>query len=402
MAARESIGSPLVTSSTALPRPTIRGVRAVPPQPGNRPSFTSGKAKLVLSSSAMIRRSHQSASSVRAAGAEAADRGNGDERTLRQPAEQFLPLSRDGLNCFRGLIERRQKFSQVGPGDKIARLGGTNHEACQAVEFFQVAEVPVKIFQHRLREDVHRFVRIVEREHCHVVGGKFQRKHRRLGHRVFCGLRVRVVSAVIAEGGSPRSALGAGLTTSPTSKLHSMELDQSSTDGVEGNPGDDPSHGGWVFPALLAAVLLIGVVVALGNRRPESQGVAQRADGDWTPSDESRGRTVALEIDFGNGARKHFAALPWQPEMTVAQLMKAALEFRPGIEFSQLGTGASGLLTSIDGLKNEGAGGRNWRYRVVDRSGNDRYGEVSFCLEPVEPGMSVLWEFAAGDYNTSR
>jgi len=177
-----------------------------------------------------------------------------------------------------------------------------------------------------------------------------------------------------------------------------MELSQSSTDGVGGNSGGDQSQGGWVFPALLAVVLLVTVVIAIGNRQPETGGAAPGGTGHWTPSAEPLGDTVALEIDFGNGARKHIAALPWQAGMTVEQVMTAAHDFRPGIEFTQIGGGASGLLTSIDGLKNEGAGGRNWRYRVQDQQG-DRYGEVSFCLEPVTPGMSVLWEFAAGDYN---
>ena len=178
-----------------------------------------------------------------------------------------------------------------------------------------------------------------------------------------------------------------------------MELGQSSTDGVDGNSGGQKSHGGWVFPALLATVLLIAAAIAFGNRQPGTQGAAPGTIGSWTPSERPQGSTAALVIDFGNGARKQFAALPWQAGMTVAQVMEQARKFRPGVEFTQVGEGASGLLTAIDGLKNEGSGGRNWRYRVRDQDG-DHFGEVSFCLEPIEPGMSVLWEFAAGDYNS--
>lgn len=174
-----------------------------------------------------------------------------------------------------------------------------------------------------------------------------------------------------------------------------MELGQSSTDGVDGDLGSDPGgnqfHGGWVFPFLLAMVLLASVI-ALGNRQPGPQSASPETTGSWTPSSEPQGITVALEIDFGNGAKKQFAALPWRAGMTVADLMGQASKFRPGIEFDQHGEGAGGLLTAIDGLKNEGSNGRNWRYRV-----DDRYGEVSFCLKSIEPGMRVLWEFAAGD-----
>jgi hypothetical protein len=178
-----------------------------------------------------------------------------------------------------------------------------------------------------------------------------------------------------------------------------MELGESSTDGVADNPCVDRALGGWIFPALLAVVLLAGVAIALVNHQAAPPGTAAGAVGDWIPSDVPQGETVALEIDFGNGASKQIAALPWRTGMTVVQAMEAARDFRPGIAFTQDGAGASGLLTSIDGLKSEGAGGRNWRYRVVDLDGSDRYGEVSFCLEPLQPGMGVLWEFAAGDYN---
>lgn len=170
-----------------------------------------------------------------------------------------------------------------------------------------------------------------------------------------------------------------------------MEVDQTGTDGVVAPP-DGTSQGGWVFPALLAVVLLVAAAIVFGSRQPGSQSVAPGTSGNWIPSEAPQGSTVALEIDFGNGAKKQFATLPWQAGMTVVQVMEAARRFRPGLDFTQVGEGAGGLLLAIDGLKSEGAGGRDWRYRV-----DDRYGEVSFCLEPVEPGMSVLWEFAAGD-----
>lgn len=190
------------------------------------------------------------------------------------------------------------------------------------------------------------------------------------------------------------------LAAPPTGKVHSMELGPSGTDGVDidlrsdlrSDPGGSQSHGGWVFPALLATALLVLALIVFGNRQPGPQSVSPKTSGNGTPSDEPLGSTVALEIDFGNGAKWQFAALPWRAGMTVAQLMEEARKFRPGIEFTQHGEGASGLLIAIDGLKNKGSGGRNWRYRV-----DDRFGEVSFCLQPIEPGMRVLWEFAAGD-----
>ncbi len=118
-----------------------------------------------------------------------------------------------------------------------------------------------------------------------------------------------------------------------------MELGQSGTDGVDGDPGGNQFHGGWVFPALLATVLLVSAVIVFGNRQPGPQSVSPETTASWTPSDEPQGSTVALEIDFGNGAQCQFAALPWRAGMTVAQLMEAARKFRPGIEFAQHGEG---------------------------------------------------------------
>ena len=63
-AAAESIDSPPVIISTALPNPTIRDARTVPPQPGNNPSFTSGNPNSVRSPLDRMRRSHQQANSA--------------------------------------------------------------------------------------------------------------------------------------------------------------------------------------------------------------------------------------------------------------------------------------------------------------------------------------------------
>jgi len=106
------------------------------------------------------------------------------------------------------------------------------------------------------------------------------------------------------------------------------------------------------------------------------------------------GETVVLSIDFGNGAKKEFAALPWQADMTVADLLEAAQNFQPSIQFTQIGTGERGFLNALDGLANEGAGGRNWLYQV-----DGQHAHVSFCLEKLEPGGHVLWVYADRLYN---
>jgi len=173
-----------------------------------------------------------------------------------------------------------------------------------------------------------------------------------------------------------------------------MESKQSSTDGAQDETRQMGSNDRtWLFPLLLA-VLLLGLV-AVGKWAPQQE-PRQHDDptADWTPSPQPVGETVSLTIDFGNGVKKEFAALPWQAEMTVADLLEAAREFRPGIEFTQIGSGEVGFLRSLDGLANEGAGGRNWLYRV-----NHQHGHVSFCVEKIDSGEHVLWSFTDELYN---
>ena len=173
--------------------------------------------------------------------------------------------------------------------------------------------------------------------------------------------------------------------------LHSMEPKPSSPDGTQTSP--QPTGGGWIFPLLLAALLL--GLVAVGKQIPKPTPPSQtRSSADWTLSPKPTGETVSLTIDFGNGAQKEFSALPYRAEMTVADLLAAARDFRPGITFTQVGTGESGFLRSLDGLTNQGAEGRNWLYQV-----DGKHAHASFCLEKLEPGRHILWKFTDELYN---
>lgn len=145
----------------------------------------------------------------------------------------------------------------------------------------------------------------------------------------------------------------------------------------------------WKLPLLLAIVLVVMLLWREGQ--PVIDPATNRATGEiWTPSPAATGDVVKLEIDFGNGARRSFDSLPWKEGMTVEDVMLSAREFKPGISYAQLGEGAKGFLTELEGLKNEGASGRNWQYEVAGTPGTK-----SFCLETVNAGDLVRWTFAA-------
>jgi len=163
--------------------------------------------------------------------------------------------------------------------------------------------------------------------------------------------------------------------------------------GPDGSQPAQQEGGGWIFPTLLLTLLVMLIGIAKWNVQPQpvsSSNLPMR----WTPSDLPAGEIVSLEIDFGNGATKQYAALAWRPEMTAADLLEEASKFRPGVAFEQIGDGASGFLKSLDGLANQGVGGRNWIYQV-----DGELAEHSFCLEKLQPGEHILWTFTDELYN---
>lgn len=120
---------------------------------------------------------------------------------------------------------------------------------------------------------------------------------------------------------------------------------------------------------------------------------ASRAAPNWVPAPAPTGETVSLVIDFGNGARREWT-LPWRDGMTLGDAMEAAEQFRPGLSYVAEGAGEMSLLTSLEGVANEGGDGRYWLYSV-----DGRHGEVSYAVQPLAAGQQVLWQFRRGEYN---
>ena len=120
---------------------------------------------------------------------------------------------------------------------------------------------------------------------------------------------------------------------------------------------------------------------------PRSDAGAKEQATAWTPQ-ATAGETVALEIDFGNGARREYAALPYHDGMTVGDAMRLARDFRPGLPFTHQGEGELSFLTSLDGVANQGVGGRFWLYQI-----DGERADVSYEVKPLRAGQRVLWQF---------
>jgi hypothetical protein len=140
--------------------------------------------------------------------------------------------------------------------------------------------------------------------------------------------------------------------------------------------------------ALAAASWLL---TSFRNAEPgDSEGalVDAPAGDNWTVPPEAGLETVSLEVDFGNGARREYAALPWREGMTVGDQMRLAQAYRPGLRFSSTGQGELTLLTSLDGVANEGPGGRSWFYELDGQAA-----QQSYEVQPLAAGERVLWVF---------
>jgi hypothetical protein len=161
------------------------------------------------------------------------------------------------------------------------------------------------------------------------------------------------------------------------------------------NADQMPRSNPWTLPLVLVAGAALACTWLLVNRAANDTAAthnAAAAEASWTPAPRPEGQTVSLEIDFGNGARREFQALAWAEGMTLGKLMQNAKDFRPGVRYTQKGTGEMAFLTSLEGVANEGPGGRYWFYAV-----GEQRGEVSFEVQPLRAGERVLWVFKRPD-----
>jgi hypothetical protein len=108
------------------------------------------------------------------------------------------------------------------------------------------------------------------------------------------------------------------------------------------------------------------------------------------PAAGSAEQTVRLIVDYGDGAAKTVANLPWAKGNTVLDAMKEATSRPHGISFSYTGAGDDAMLTKIDDVQNQGggAGKKNWQYWV-----NGNSGDRSFATFELQAQDFVVWRF---------
>ncbi len=155
----------------------------------------------------------------------------------------------------------------------------------------------------------------------------------------------------------------------------------------DSSPQSCGACGAWwrlplVLAIVLAAVLLFkGLPREGGARRP---GADNSSSTPGVASPDPAALPVSLTIEFAGGRQPFVAEAAWFRGMTV----RDALQQVRRVELEEQGTGQAAFLTSINGVGNEGASGRNWLYSV-----NGKSADRSYAAYIVEPGDRILWTF---------
>ena len=111
--------------------------------------------------------------------------------------------------------------------------------------------------------------------------------------------------------------------------------------------------------------------------------------------------TVALTIDYSNGAQKHFSSIPWKKGLTILDALQASGGIPPKAAIT-FGSDRSGhvLGLTIDEVPPEGARDSEWVVWVNAKSFGSRLGtETSFGFNPDERERNLL---NAGDHARLR
>jgi Domain of unknown function (DUF4430) len=140
------------------------------------------------------------------------------------------------------------------------------------------------------------------------------------------------------------------------------------------------------FNGVLSIAILICCVSIATGQRLFAQEPASKAT---TPSNAKTIKTVALVIELPGDVELHYKAIPFTDGMTVFDLMTAASKHSHALSFKHSGAGEFAFLHEIEGVKNEGASGKNWTYQV-----DGQRAKVGMGSMKLKVGNHVLWRFA--------
>lgn len=102
--------------------------------------------------------------------------------------------------------------------------------------------------------------------------------------------------------------------------------------------------------------------------------------------------TVALTIDYSNGAQKHFSSIPWNKGLTILGVLQGATRIQPGIA-TAFGSDRSGHVLNlvIDGTPESGKQRTEWLIWVNNKPFLHRIGtDTSFGFNADERAVNLV------------
>lgn len=97
---------------------------------------------------------------------------------------------------------------------------------------------------------------------------------------------------------------------------------------------------------------------------------------------------VSLTVDYGDNSQRRYAAIVWEEGMSVLDVLERVSQHPRGVSFKFRGSGRTAFLFELDGVANQGTGGKNWLFQV-----GGEMAKQSFASTFVQSGDDILWQF---------
>ena len=147
-----------------------------------------------------------------------------------------------------------------------------------------------------------------------------------------------------------------------------------------------------IFVRRSLGLLMLGMMVGCDAAPSDSSHPVKGAVSNGAVSNGAG--VIQLEIDFVGRKENLRIDVPCQPPLSVFQVLESAQE-QGNLTFESTGRGETAFISAIGGVKNEGAAGDNWVFRV-----NQQLGDRGSGVFQVNSGDQLLWTF--GKYTPSE
>lgn len=137
------------------------------------------------------------------------------------------------------------------------------------------------------------------------------------------------------------------------------------------------------------SVLMLALLSACAYGYFAPCGLAQESQAQAsTPNIGKSSKSITLSVELPGDVELRYKAISFTDGMTVFDALNIAAKHSRALQFKHSGSGEFAFLTEIEGVKNEGASGKNWTYKV-----DGQRAKVGMGSMKLKEGSHVLWTF---------